>query len=143
MANPGMDPIQASEFHVADMLQWSCLLTNTDTPPHTPHLVSCPIDYCVRAEGSQIGDNMVLDRSDPDHVNVVVNQLWTLADHHLVDDQGRVVEVFDSLGNVCPELLVESLGIGVVIGSGELSPKSSDNGSDHGETFTFGNDGLD
>ena len=53
------------------------------------------------------------------------------------------MEVFDSLGNVCPELLAGSLGVGVAIGSGELLPKSSVHGSDQGESFAFGNDGLD
>ena len=53
------------------------------------------------------------------------------------------MEVFDSLGNVHPELLAESVGVGVVLGSGELSPESSVHGLDQGETFAFGNDGLD
>ena len=53
------------------------------------------------------------------------------------------MEVFDSLGNVHPELSVGSVGVGVTIGSGELSPESSVHGSDQGETFTFGNDGSD
>ena len=64
-------------------------------------------------------------------------------DHHLVDDQGRAVEVFNSLGNIRLELLAESAGVGVMIGSGELSPESSDNGLDHDETFAFGNNGSD
>ena len=64
-------------------------------------------------------------------------------DHRLIDDRGRMVEVYDSLGNVRLELLVESLGVSLMIGSGEPSPESSDNGLDHGETFAFGNDGLD
>ena len=54
-----------------------------------------------------------------------------------------MVEVFDLLGNICPELLAESLGISLMVGSGELSPESSDNRLDHGETFPFGNDGSD
>ena len=54
-----------------------------------------------------------------------------------------MVEVFDSLGNIHPDLLVESLGVGIVIGSGELSPESSNNGSDCGESFTFGHNGSD
>ena len=70
MANPGMDPVHASKYHVADMLQQSHLLTAEDTPLHTPHLASCPIDYHVRAKGSLIGDNLVIDRSDPDHATV-------------------------------------------------------------------------
>ena len=53
------------------------------------------------------------------------------------------MEVFDLLGNVCPELLAENVGVGVVLGSGEPLPESSVHGSDQGETFTFGNDGLD
>ena len=61
----------------------------------------------------------------------------------MIDDQGREVEVFDLLGNVCPELLAESVGVGIVVGSGEPSPGSSIQGSDQGETFAFGNDGLD
>ena len=54
-----------------------------------------------------------------------------------------MVEIFDSMGNVRLKIWVESSGVGLVIGSGELSPESSDNGSDHGETFAFGNDELD
>ena len=53
-----------------------------------------------------------------------------------------MVEVFDMLGNIHLELLVESVGVGIMIGSGEPSPKSSDNGLDHGESFAFGNNGL-
>ena len=143
MANPGLDPVCTSKFHVANMLQQSRLLTNADTPPCTPHPVPCLINFRVRATGSQIGDNMALDRSDPDHVNSVADQLQTLVDHRLINDQGREVEVFNSMGNVHLELLVESVGVGVVIGSGEPSPESSANGSDQGETFTFGNNGLD
>ena len=66
-----------------------------------------------------------------------------LVDHQLIDDQGREVEVFDSLGNIHPELLAGSVGVGVAVGSGELSPESSVHGSDQGESFTFGNDGSD
>ena len=51
------------------------------------------------------------------------------------------MEVFDSLGNVHLELLAGSVGVGVVVGSGEPSPESSVHGSDQGETFAFGNDG--
>ena len=43
MANPGLDPVHAAEFHIANMLRQSCLLTGMDTPPHTPHLASCPM----------------------------------------------------------------------------------------------------
>ena len=53
------------------------------------------------------------------------------------------MEVFDLLRNVRPELLAESAEVGVVIRSGEPLPESSDNGSDRGESFTFGNDGSD
>ena len=53
------------------------------------------------------------------------------------------MEVFDLLGNVHPELLVESMGVGVVLGSGELSLESSIHHLDQGEMFAFGNDGLD
>ena len=53
------------------------------------------------------------------------------------------MEVFDSLGNVRLELLVGSVGVGVVVGSGEPLPESSVHGLDQGETFAFGNDGLD
>ena len=63
--------------------------------------------------------------------------------HELVDERGRVVEVFDSLGNVHLELLAENVGIGIMIGSGEPSPESNDNRSDCGETFAFGNNGSD
>ena len=80
MANLGLDPVHTSKFHMANMLQQSHLLTNTNTPPRTPHPASCPIDFHVRAEGSQIRDNMALDRSDPDHVNIIADQLQILAD---------------------------------------------------------------
>ena len=90
-----------------------------------------------------IGDDMALDQSNPDHVNTITDQLQTLVDHRLIDDQGRQVEVFDSLGNIHLELLAESVGVGIVIWSGEPSPESSVHGSDQGETFTFGNDGSD
>ena len=74
---------------------------------------------------------------------IVADQLQTLADHQLVDDCRRMVEIFDSLGNVRPELLAENAEVGIVIESGELSPESSDNGSDCGETFAFGNNKSD
>ena len=61
----------------------------------------------------------------------------------MINDQGREVEVIDSLGNVHSELLVESVGVGVMLGSGELLPESSVHGSDQRETFTFGNNGSD
>ena len=143
MANPGLDPIYASEFYMANMLQQSHLLTNVATPLRTPHPVSCPIDFCVEAIRSQIGADTLFDRNNPDHVNTIADQLQTLVDHRLIDDQGREVEVFDLLGNVCPELLAESIGVGVVLGSGEPSLESSVHGLDQGETFTFGNDGSD
>ena len=143
MANPGLDPVHAAEFHVANMLQRSYLLTSTNTPPHTPHPASCPIDFCVGAVGSQITTNTSFDPTDPDHVNNTADQLWRLVDCRLIDDQGRSVEVFDSLGNVRPELLRGNVGVDVTVGSGELSPESSIHGSDQGESFTFGNDGLD
>ena len=75
--------------------------------------------------------------------NTVTDQLQTLVDHRLIDNQGRVVEVFDSLGNIRPELLVGSVGVGVTVGSREPSPKSSVHRSDSGETFAFSDDGLD
>ena len=81
MANPGLDPVHTGEFHVANMLQWSHLLTNVDTPPHTPHPASHPINFCIGATGSQIGDDMALNQSDPDHVNAIADQLQTLVDH--------------------------------------------------------------
>ena len=143
MANPGMDPVHTTKFHIADMPQRSCLLTSKDTPPHTPHPVSRPINYRVGAKGSQIRDDMVIDQSDPDHARIVANQLQTLVDHWLIDKCSRAVEVLDSLGNVCPELLVESTGIGIAIGSGEPSPESSNNRLDRSETFAFGNNGSD
>ena len=61
MANPGLDPVHAGEFHVANMLQRSHLLTNMATPLRTPHPVSRLINFRIRAIGSQIGDDMVLD----------------------------------------------------------------------------------
>ena len=102
-----------------------------------------PDQLLHQSQRPQIGDDMLIDRSDPDSTGIVVDQLWTLSDHHFIHNQGRVVEVFNSLGNVRPELLVENAGVGVVIGSGELSLESSDNGLDRGESFAFGNNGSD
>ena len=45
--------------------------------------------------------------------------------------------------NVRPELLAVTVGVGIAIGSGELSPESSIHGLDQGEVFAFGNDGSD
>ena len=87
--------------------------------------------------------NSSFNQTDPDHVNNTVDHLWMLMDHQLIDDQGRSVEVFDSLGNVCPELLMGNVGVDVTVGSGELSPESSVHSSDQGETSTFGNNGSD
>ena len=143
MANPGLDPVNAAEFHIADMLQWSCLLTGMETPPHIPHPASRPIDFRVGAIGSQIATNTSFDPTNPDHVNNAADQLRTLSSSRLVDDQGRLVEVFDPLGNGCPELLMGNVGVDVTVGSGEPSPESSVHGSDQGESFAFGNDGLD
>ena len=61
MTNPGLDPVYAAEFHVANMLQRSHLLTSTNTPPHTPHPASHPIDFRVRAVRSQITANTLFD----------------------------------------------------------------------------------
>ena len=143
MANPGLDPVHAAEFHVADMLQRSRLLTGTETPPRIPHPASRPIDFRVGAIGSQITINTSFDPADPDHVNNVADQLRTLSRSRLVDGQGRSVEVFDPLGNVRPEWLMGNVGVDVMVGSGEPSPESSVHGSDQGESFAFGNDGSD
>ena len=143
MANPGLNPVQAAKFHMADMLQWSRLLSGVDSPRHTPHPASRPIDYRVRVICSQNGADLPFDQSDPDHVNAIADQLRTLAEHQLINDQGRSAEVFDSMGNVRPELLAGSVGVAVVVGSGEPSPESSVQGSDEGESFAFGNDGSD
>ena len=78
MANLGLDPVNAAEFHVADMLQQSCLLTGTETPPHIPHLASRPINFRIGAIGSQIATDTSFDPADPDHVNNATDQLWTL-----------------------------------------------------------------
>ena len=143
MANLGLDPVHAAEFHMADMLQRSCLLSSADSPQHTPRPASHPIDFHVGAVSSQIRVDTSFNRSNLDHVNTITDQLWTLVEHQLIDDQGRSVEVFDLLGNVHLELLVGSVGIAVAVGSGELSPESSVHGSDEGETFAFGNNGSD
>ena len=143
MANPGLDPVNAAEFHIADMLQQSHLLTGTETPPCIPHLASRLIDFRVGAIGLQIATNMSFDPADPDHINNAMDQLRTLSLSRLVDDQGRSVEVFDLLGNIRPELLMGNVGVDVTVGSGEPSPESSVHGSDQGESFAFGNDGLD
>ena len=47
------------------------------------------------------------------------------------------------LGNVHPELLMGNVGVDVTVGSGEPLPESSVHGLDQGESFTFGNNGLD
>ena len=143
MANPGLDPVNTTEFHVANMLQRSRLLTGTETPPHIPHLVSHPIDFCVGAIGSQIVTDTSFDPADPDHINNAVDQLRMLSLSQLVDNQGRLVEVFDPLGNVHPELLMGNVGVDVTVGSGEPSPESSVHGLDQGESFAFGNNGSD
>ena len=143
MANPGLDPVNTAEFHIADMLQRSRLLTGTETPPHIPHPASRPINFHVRAIGSQIATDTSFDPADPDHVNNTADQLWTLSSSRLVDSQGRSVEVFDPLGNVRPELLVGNVGVDVTVGSGEPSPESSVHGLDQGESFAFGNNGSD
>ena len=143
MANPGLDPVNAAEFHMADMLQRSRLLTGTETPPRIPHPASRPIDFRVGAIGSQIATDTSFDPTDPDHVNNAADQLRTLSSSQLVDSQGKLVEVFDPLGNVRLELLMGNVGVDVTVGSGEPSPDSSVHGSDQGESFAFGNDGLD
>ena len=143
MANPGLDPVNAAEFHVADMLQRSRLLTSTETPPCIPHSASHPIDFRVRAIGSQIATDTSFNPADPDHVNNTADQLQMLSLSRLVDDQGRLVEVFDPLGNIRPELLMGNVGVDVTVGSGEPSPESSVHGSDKGESFAFCNDGSD
>ena len=61
MANLGLDLVRTVEFHMANMLQRSRLLTSTDTPPHTPHPASCPINFHIRAVGSQIRVDMSFD----------------------------------------------------------------------------------
>ena len=143
MANPGLDPVNAAEFHVADMLQQSRLLTGTETPPRIPHPASRPIDFRVGAVRLQITTDTSFNPTDPDHVNNAADQLRTLSLSRLVDDQGRSVEVFDPLGNIRPELLVGNVGVDVTVGSGEPSPESSVHGSDQGESFAFGNDESD
>ena len=143
MANLGLDPVNATEFHVANMLQRSCPLTGMETPPCIPHLASCLIDFRAGAIGSQIATNMSFNPADPDHVNKAADQLQTLSLSQLVDDQGKSVEVFNPLGNVRPELLMGNVGVDVTVGSGEPLPESSVHGSDQGESFAFGNDGLD
>ena len=73
MANPGLDPVHTSEFHIADMLQQSCLLTTVATPPHTPHLASHLIDFHIGAVGSQIGANTSFDQNDLNHINTIAD----------------------------------------------------------------------
>ena len=106
MANPGLDPVNAAKFHVADMLQRSRLLTGTETPPRIPHPASCPIDFHVGAIESQIATDTSFDPTDPDHVDNAVDRLRTLSLSRLVDSQGRSVEAFDPLGNVCHNLIL-------------------------------------
>ena len=78
MANPGLDPVDAAEFHVADMLQRSHLLTGTETPPRIPHLASHPINFRVGAIGLQIATDTSFNPTNPDHVNNTADQLQTL-----------------------------------------------------------------
>ena len=80
MTNPGLDPVHATKFHVANMLQRSRLLTGMDTPPHTPHLASRPIDFHIGAIGLQIVTNSSSNRTDPDHVNNATDHLQILMD---------------------------------------------------------------
>ena len=107
------------------------------------HPMSHPINFHVGAVRSQIGADTSFDRNDPDHINNAMDQLQMLVDCQLINNQGRVVEVFNSLGNIRLELLMGNVGVGVAVGSGGLSPESSVHSLDQGETFTFGNDGLD
>ena len=143
MANPRLDPVNAAEFHIADMLQQSHLLTGMETPPRIPHPASRPINFHVRAIGSQIATDTSFNPTNPDHINNTADQLRMLSLSLLVDDQGRLVEVFDPLGNICLELLMGNVRVDVTVGSGEPSPESSVHGSDQGESFAFGNDGSD
>ena len=53
------------------------------------------------------------------------------------------MEVFDPLGNIHLELLMGNVGVDVTVGSGEPLPEGSVHGSDQGESFAFGNNGLD
>ena len=55
MGNPGMDLVQATEFY-SDMYHQSHVLTTTNTPPVVPHPTTTHINYCVRAEGSLMGE---------------------------------------------------------------------------------------
>ena len=143
MANPGLDPVNATEFHMANMLQWSHLLTGMEIPPHIPHPASRPINFHIGAIRSQIAADTSFNRANPDHINSAADQLRTLVDSRLIDNQGRLVEVFDLLGNIHPELLMGNVGVDVTVGSGELLPESSVHGSDQGKSFAFGNDGSD
>ena len=79
MANPGLDPVNTAEFHMADMLQRSCLLTGTETPPRIPHPASRPIDFHIGAIRSQIATDTSFDPANPDHVNNAADQLQTLS----------------------------------------------------------------
>ena len=78
MANPGLDPVDTTKFHMADMLQQSRLLTSTETPPHIPHPASRPIDFRARAIGSQITTDTSFNPANPDHVNNTADQSQTL-----------------------------------------------------------------
>ena len=53
------------------------------------------------------------------------------------------MQIFNVMGNICLEVLAEVPGMELMIRSGGLSTESSIHGSHQGETFTFGNDGLD
>ena len=105
-----------------------------ETPPPVPHPTTTLIDYHVGMESSLIRKRITIVPQDPDQLTALVNS-------PMYNREGQEVEVFDAMGNIYLEGLAEVLGMGLMIRSGELSPKSSINGSDCGETFAFGNDG--
>ena len=78
MANPQLDPTQAAELHITDMLCQSHLLTNMEAPPPVPHLTATSVDYHAGAEDSLIRDWIAIIPSDPD-------QLQDLADWKMFD----------------------------------------------------------
>ena len=91
MANLQMDPVQATEFHIADMFQRSCLVPTVEPLPTLPHHVAIHINYCVGAKGLLIREGLATVPYDPD-------QAIDLSVHQMFDTQGQevdVLEVFD------------------------------------------------
>ena len=136
MANLQMDPMQSTEVHITNMFHQCHLLTTVETPWPVPHPAATCIDYHIGVKDSLIKGRVAITPSNPDQLVDVVSQA-------MLDREGQEVQVFDVMGNIHPEVLAKIPRMGLMIGSGEPPPGSGVNGLDCGETFAFGNDGLD